>query len=128
MTPFEKELFKQCMTGIQLPKSLTTLNHTIMTQYTLKTGLVMFGPPGTKGVFKEMKQLHDQKVCQLITRHTLSPNQKCSALDYLMFRKQNCTGQIKGCRGADGHKQWIWTRIEETAPPTVVTDPPIQCH
>ena len=50
-------------------------------------------PPGTEALFKEMMQLHDQKVCQPVNTHMLSVQQKWSMLGYLMFLKQK--GQDK---------------------------------
>ena len=59
MTDFERDLFHRGVTGIQLPPEyedqLATLKHTVLTQYTLKKGLQVFGPKGTEAVFAEMK-------------------------------------------------------------------------
>ena len=45
MTPFEKELFTRRIKGVHLPASLTTLNHTILTQYTLSKVLEALKSP-----------------------------------------------------------------------------------
>ena len=64
MTPFEQELFTRWIKGVHLPASLTTLNHTVLTQYTLSKGLQVFGPLGKEAMFHEMQQLHQWKVCE----------------------------------------------------------------
>ena len=68
MTPFEQDLFTQRIKGVHLPASLTTLNHTIMTQYTLSKGLQVFSPLGKEAVFCEMQQLHQWNVCEPCNR------------------------------------------------------------
>ena len=42
----------------------TTLEHTVMTQYSIKKGLKVFGNAGVDAVTSELKQLHDRKVIQ----------------------------------------------------------------
>ena len=91
-TEFERDLFRRRVAGIQLPPEyedqLATLKHTVLTQYTLKKGLQVFGPKGTETVFSEMKQLHDRDVCEPVHVKSLSSKQKNKALGYLMFIKQ----------------------------------------
>ena len=99
-TAFERDLFQRRVAGIQLPPEyedqLATLKHTVLTQYTLKKGLQVFGPKGTEAVFAEMKQLHDRNVCEPVHAKSLSCEQKNKALGYLMFLKQKRCGRIKG--------------------------------
>ena len=91
-TEFEWDLFHQQDAGIQLlpeyEDQLATLKHTVLTQYTLKKGLQVFGPKGTEAVFSEMKQLHDHNVCEPVHVKDLSSKQKSKALGYFMFLKQ----------------------------------------
>ena len=122
MTPFEQELFTRRIKGVHLPASLTTLNHTIMTQYTLLKGLQVFGPLGKVAVFREMQQLHQQKVCKPRKATDLSANQHKASLGYLMFLKQKHSGQIKGQGCADGRKQHLYTGKEEKTSPTIATE------
>ena len=126
MTDFERDLFHRRVAGIQLPpeyeEQLATLKHTVLTQYTLKKGLHVFGPKGTEAVFSEMKQLHERNVCEPIHAKHLSREQKGKALGYLMFLKQKRCGRIKGRGCADGRKQRIWTTKEEATSPTVSTE------
>ena len=93
MTDFEKELFHRRVTGVRVPSEIgydqhETLRHTILTQYTLKKGLQVFGPPGIEAVYKDLKQLHERKVGEPRDASTLSPTQMRNALGYLMFLKQ----------------------------------------
>ena len=126
MTDFERDLFHRRVAGIQLPPEyedqLANLKHTVLTQYTLKKGLQVFGPKGTEAVLSEMKQLHDRKVCEPINEKDLSREQKSKALGYLMFLKQKRCGQIKGRGCADGRKQRVWTTKEEATSSTVSTE------
>ena len=85
MTPFEQELFTQQIKGVHLPASLTTLNHTFMTQYTLAKGLQVFGPLGKEDMFHKMQQLHQQKVCEPRKATDLSASQGKASLGYLMY-------------------------------------------
>ena len=125
-TEFERDLFRRRVAGIQLPPEyedqLATLKHTVLTQYTLKKGLQVFGPKGTEAVFAEMKQLHDRNVCEPVHATSLSCEQKNKALGYLMFLKQKRCGRIKGRGCADGRKQRVWTNKEDATSPTVSTE------
>ena len=107
MMDFEKELFHRRIAGVRVPSEIgyeqnETLCHTVLTQYTLKKGLQVFGPPGGEAVYKELLQLHECKVGEPRDTSKLSPMQKKNALGYLMFLKQKRTGQIKGRGCADG--------------------------
>ena len=122
MTPFEQELFTRQIKGVHLPASLTTLNHMILTQYTLSRGLQVFGHLGREAVFHEMQQLHQRKVCEPHKATDLSADQRKASLSYLMFLKQKCSGQIKGRGCADGRKQRLYTGKEEKTSPTITTE------
>ena len=127
MTSFEKELFRRRIAGVRVPSEIgdeqnETLRHTVLTQYTLKKGLQVFGPPGVEAVYKELQQLHERKVGEPRHATTLSPMQKKNALGYLMFLKQKRTGQIKGRGCADGRKQRLDTPKGAASSPTVATE------
>ena len=127
MTPFEKELFHRRIAGVRVPSEIgyeqnEALRHTVLTQYTLKKGLQVFGPPGVEAVYKELLQLHERKVGEPRDVSKLSPTQKKNTLGYLMFLKQKRTGQIKGRGCADGRKQWLYTPKDEASSPTVATE------
>ena len=127
MTPFEKELFHRRIAGVRVPSEIgyeqnEVLRHTVLTQYTLKKGLQVFGPPGVEAVYKELQQLHERKVGEPRDASKLSPLQKKNALGYLMFLKQKRTGQIKGRGCADGRKQRLHTPKDAASSPTVATE------
>ena len=127
MTNFEKELFHRRIAGVRVPSEVgyeqnEVLRHTVLTQYTLKKGLQVFGPPGVEAVYKELQQLHERKVGEPRDGSTLSPAQKKNALGYLMFLKQKRTGQIKGRGCADGRKQRLHTPKDDASSPTVATE------
>ena len=127
MTNFEKELFHRRIAGVRVPSEIgyeqnEALRHTVLTQYTLKKGLQVFGPPGVGAVYKELQQLHERKVGEPRDASTLSPMQKKNALGYLMFLKQKRTGQIKGRGCADRRKQRLHTPKDDASSPTVATE------
>ena len=99
-----------------------TLRHTVLTQYTLKKGLQVFGPPGVEAVYKELQHLHERKVGKPRDTSMLSPMQKKNALGYLIFLKQKRTGQIKGRGCADGCKQRLYTPKDDASSPMVATE------
>ena len=127
MTNFEKELFHRRIAGVRVPSEIgyeqnEVLRHTVLTQYTLKKGLQVFGPPGVEAVYKELQQLHERKVGEPRDASTLSTTQKKNALGYFMFLKQKRTGQIKGRGCADGRKQRLHTPKDDASSPTVAME------
>ena len=77
----------------------------MLTQYSVKKGLKVFGEAGADAVVKELQQLHDRGVMTPKMKDELSQSERRSALQYLMFLKQKRSGQIKGRGCADGRKQ-----------------------
>ena len=127
MTKFERELFHRRIAGVRVPSEIgyeqnEVLRHTVLTQYTLKKGLQVFGPPGVEAVYRELQQLHQRKVGEPRDATKLSIKQKKNALGYLMFLKQKRTGQIKGRGCADGRKQRHNTPKDDASSPTVATE------
>jgi hypothetical protein len=100
----------------------TTLEHTVMTQYSVNKGIQIFGDAGIDAVTQELKQLHDRKVIIPVMTSSMSKEMKRSALPYLMFLKEKRTGQIKGRGCADGRKQRQTLSKEEVSSPTVSTE------
>jgi hypothetical protein len=64
------------------------VTHTILSQYSLKKGLRLFGEPGAGAVTKELKQLHDRGVIEPKLPSELTSEQQRRALSYLMFLKE----------------------------------------
>jgi hypothetical protein len=100
----------------------TQLENVMMTQYSIKKGLKVFGEAGAQAVISEMQQLHDRKVILPRAAHMLTREEKHKALHYLMFLKKKRCGRIKGRGCADGRKQRIYKTKEETSAPTVATE------
>jgi hypothetical protein len=96
-----------------------TLEHTVMTQYSMKKGIKLFGSDGVDAVLQELKQLHDRDVIQPVHAKALSSEDRQNALHYLMFLKQKQTGKIKGRGCADGRKQQACISKEDYSSPTV---------
>jgi hypothetical protein len=67
----------------------TTLESTMMTQYSMKKGIKVFGPPGVDAVLTELKELHDHAVIAPKDAAKLSREDKQASLQYLMFLKRN---------------------------------------
>lgn len=102
--------------------NLRELEHTALTQYTVKKGLQVFGEAGAEAVIKEMKQLDQLNVIEPKAASMLTRTEKKAALEYLMFLKQKRCGRIKGRGCADGRKQRVYMTKEETSFPTVTTE------
>ena len=90
-----------------------------MTQYGVNEGLRRFGKRRQEAVRKEIKQLHDMGVIKHIH---LTPEQKRSALQYLMFLKEKRSGAIKGRGCADGRPQRKTMSKEEASSKTPHTE------
>ncbi len=88
----------------------------------IKKGLKTFGQQGAEALVSEMKQLHQRQVIQPVNKETLTKEQKCNALRYLMFLKQKRCGKIKTKGCADGRKQRVYKSKEDTSAPTVHTE------
>jgi len=100
----------------------THLQHTTLTQYSVKRGLKEFGQDGADAIVKEMKQLDERDVIEPKNPNMLTRQEKVNALEYLMFLKKKRCGRIKGRGCADGRKQRIYKTKEETSAPTVATE------
>jgi hypothetical protein len=93
-----------------------------MTQLSLKKGLVAYGEEGARAVTSELKQLHDKSVMTPRAANLLTREEKCRALQYLMYLKKKRCGRIKGRGCADGQKQRVYKSKEESSSPTVAIE------
>jgi hypothetical protein len=98
------------------------LEDVIMTQLSLKKGLVAYGEEGAKAVTSELKQLHDMGVMTPRAANLLTREEKRRALQYLMYLKKKRCGRIKGRGCADGRKQRVYKSKEESSSPTVAIE------
>ena len=97
----------------------TTLESIMLSQYSMKQGLKMFGTDGTSAVLAELSQIHNLKVVDPKNANDLTREQKKAALEYLMFLKKKRCGRIKGRGCEDGRKQREYTSKEDASSPTV---------
>ena len=91
-------------------------------QMSLKKGLKAFGKLGADAVVEELRQLDYMQVIIPKHRNDLSTDDRCKALNYLMYLKQKRCGRIKACGCADGRKQRVYKGKDETSSPTVSTE------
>jgi hypothetical protein len=98
------------------------LEDVIMTQLSLKKGLLAFGDEGAAAVMNELKQLHDKDVMEPRPANMLTKEEKRRALQYLMYLKKKRCGRIKGRGCADGRKQRVYKSKEESSSPTVAVE------
>jgi hypothetical protein len=82
----------------------TQLKNVMMTQFSIKKGLKVFGKAGAKANISKMKQLHDRKVIEPKPANMLTREENGKALHYLMFLKKKQCGRIKACGCLDGRK------------------------
>ena len=74
-------------------------------QMSAKRGLRQFRQKGADTLMKELQQLINWWVMRPHDANTLSWGEKKSALKYLMFLKEKCSGKVKGRGYANGRKQ-----------------------
>jgi hypothetical protein len=72
-----------------------TLEHTVMTQHSMKRGIKEFGEAGVDAVLKELQQLHDRKVLEPVHVSNMTKEEKRASLQYLMFLKRNGTVPLR---------------------------------
>ena len=89
--------------------------------YSLKRGLAKFGDAGKASVLKEMKQLHDCKCWEPISKEDLNSTEIKRALESLIFLVAKRDGEVKTRHCADGSTQREYMSREDTASPTVST-------
>ena len=68
------------------PTNIIT-NKTILTQYSIKQGLKVFGKKGEAAVRKELQKFHDRRVVEPKKPQDLNYEQRRRSLAYLMFLK-----------------------------------------
>jgi hypothetical protein len=98
------------------------LEDAMMTQLSLKKGLMEYGEDGAKAMTSELKQLHDKSVMIPRAANLMTREEKRQALQYLMYLKKKRCGRIKGQGCADGRKQRVYKSKEESSSPTVAIE------
>ena len=94
----------------------------IMTQLSLKMGLMTWKDKGRLAAKAEMKQLHMRD--SFIPKHykDLEVVQRKSILESHLFLKENKNGDIKGITVSGGNKQRDFISKEDSRSPTVSTE------
>jgi len=102
--------------------NLDVLKHVMMMQHGLKKVLKEFGDAAMDAMLKELKKLHDRQVIKVFNPVTMTWDQKCAALHYLMFLKKKRCRCIKGQSCADGQKQCLYNIKEKASSPMVAIE------
>jgi hypothetical protein len=89
----------------------TILEETVLTQYSMKKVIKMFGEPGINAVLAELRQLDEREVMVPVLASSLDKEAKRKACE-----------KIKGRECADGQKQRIYTTKQEASSPTVAIE------
>ena len=101
------------------PANIIT-NKTILTQYSIKQGLKVFGKKGEATVRNKPQKFHDHRVVEPNKTQDLSYEQRRRSLAYLIFLKvKSDEVKIKGRRCANRRKQRDWISKKDTSSPTV---------
>lgn len=115
--------------AVQAPNDCSLLNyaveeleHTALTQCSVKKGLQVFNRDGAEAVLSKMRQLDDRSVIEPVKAPLLTRQEKKDALEHLMFLKKKRCGRIKGRGCADGRKQRMCKTKDDTSLPAVSTD------
>jgi hypothetical protein len=95
------------------------LEETIMTQYSMKKGMKLYGDPGMEAVLSELRQIHQREVMKAVPADSLDREAKKKALQYLMCLNKKQCGKIKGRGCANGRKQRLYISKQEASSPTV---------
>ena len=86
------------------------INDYILSQYSLKVGLMKFGEGGRKVTMKELQQMLAREVFGETNQDKITYKQKKKALPILLFLTLKRDGRtIKGRACADERKQCVWT-------------------
>ena len=75
--------------------------HIVMTQYSLKKGMALFGNEADESVVKEFTQLHNMDTIIPVHRDDLTSAQRRATLRTIMFLKRKRDGSLKGRTCAD---------------------------
>lgn len=88
----------------------------------MKKGLDLWGEHGVVVIEKKIKQFHNIGMINSIDSQAMTRKEKNLALSYLMLLKEKRIGNIKRRGVADGRKQQLWKRKEETAVSAVIIE------
>ena len=91
--------------------------HLVLTQYSLKKGMLLFGKEADESVVKEFTQLYGMDTIISVYREDLTRAQRRTALPIIMFLKRKRDGSPKGRICADGSVQRkIYEKVRSVVP------------
>ena len=90
--------------------------------YSLKKGLKVFGQKGKEGAYKEMNQLHNRIVFELVRLQDITKEEIDKAMESLIFLAEKRDGTIKGRMCANGSTQREYIPKEAASSPTVAKE------
>ena len=94
----------------------------VMTQMSAKAGIKKHGKAAENAMLAEFSQLETLSVYQPVHAHSLTPEQRKSALRAINLIKEKRCGKLKGRTVADGRSQKNLYNKADIASPTVATD------
>jgi hypothetical protein len=90
--------------------------------YSLKQGIKKFGKQGIEAVHKEMKQIHDRVVFELISIEEMTQIERKRAMESLIFLTEKRDKTIKARACANGSTQRAYIPREEASSPTTLNE------
>ena len=98
--------------------------HFVHQSYSLTKDLKKFGQKGRNAMYKDMKQLYNRVVFELVRVEELTELEKrCATMESLIFLVEKRNKSIKGRACANGSSQWEYTERDEAADPrTTMTE------
>jgi hypothetical protein len=91
-------------------------------QYSVNKGIHLFGDWARESVSKELQQLHNYMTYMPVYAHKLTPEQRCEALNLLIFITEKIYGRIKSRACVDGSAHRARAEKGAAASPTVMND------
>ena len=89
------------------------LEHTALSQYSMKKVLWVFGQSGANFFINNIQQLHSSKVIKPSKAIVMTHKDSKRELERLMFLKKKIFIKIKGCECVDGIKQIVYKSKED---------------
>jgi hypothetical protein len=114
------------MTMVHYNTALAGMNDTqassFLQTYSLKQGIKKFGKQGIKAVHKEMKQIHDRVVFELISIEEMTKRERKRAMESLIFLTEKRDETVKARVCANGSTQRAYMSKEEALSPTAASE------
>lgn len=102
--------------------TIDRMNHQFAQTYSLTKGFKTFGKKGRQAAHEEMKQLHDRIVFKPVKVEELTTVERRRAMESLIFITEKKDSRIKARTCANGSTQREYTKRDEAASPTALTE------